>query len=39
LGRAADGRVDALSGVTAGERIVTSPPAELADGRRVESAR
>jgi len=38
VGRVADGRVDALSGVTSGERIVTAPPAELTDGRRVESA-
>jgi multidrug efflux system membrane fusion protein len=39
LGRADGGRVEALSGVTAGERIVTAPPPELTDGRRVESAR
>jgi RND family efflux transporter MFP subunit len=38
LGRADGGRVDALSGVAAGERIVTVPPPELSDGRRVESA-
>jgi RND family efflux transporter MFP subunit len=38
LGRAGDGRVEALSGLTAGERIVAEPPAELADGRRVTSA-
>lgn len=39
LGDARDGRVDVLSGIAAGEQIVTSPPAELADGRRVGTSR
>lgn len=39
LGRADAGRVVALSGVGSGERIVTAPPPELVDGRRVEIAR
>jgi len=36
LGDARDGRVEILSGLAAGERIVTEPPAALEDGRRVE---
>ena len=36
LGEARDGRVEVLSGLSAGERIVTEPPAALEDGRRVE---
>ena len=39
LGVSRDGHVEAASGLTAGERIVTAPAAELADGRRVEIAR
>jgi len=39
LGTSLDGRVEAASGLAAGERIVTTPAAELADGRRVEIAR
>jgi multidrug efflux pump subunit AcrA (membrane-fusion protein) len=39
LGGAVDGRIEAISGLTAGDRIVTVPAAELADGRRVEIAR
>ena len=39
LGASRDGRVEAASGLAAGERIVTAPSAELADGRRVELAR
>ena len=39
LGVSRDDRVEAASGLTAGERIVAAPAAELADGRRVEIAR
>jgi len=39
LGGSRDGRVEAASGLAAGERIVTAPGEELADGRRVEIAR
>jgi RND family efflux transporter MFP subunit len=39
LGASRDGRVEAASGLAAGERIVTAPAAELADGRRIEIAR
>ena len=39
LGDMRDGRAEALSGLAAGERIVTAPPEELSDGRRVESGR
>jgi RND family efflux transporter MFP subunit len=39
LGHAQDGRVEAATGLDAGERIVAAPPAELADGRRIEPAR
>ena len=39
LGSSLDRRVEAASGLAAGERIVTAPAAELADGRRVEIAR
>jgi len=39
LGGSLDGRVEAASGLAAGERIVTAPALELADGRRVEIAR
>ena len=39
LGGSLDERVEAASGLAAGERIVTAPAAELADGRRVEIAR
>jgi RND family efflux transporter MFP subunit len=38
LGASRDGRVEAASGLVAGERIVTAPTDELADGRRVEIA-
>jgi len=36
LGASLNGRVEAASGLAAGERIVTAPTTELADGRRVE---
>jgi RND family efflux transporter MFP subunit len=36
LGASRDGRVEAVTGLTAGERIVAAPAAELADGRPVE---
>jgi hypothetical protein len=39
LGASRDGRVEALSGLAGGERIVIAPPPELADGRRVGIAR
>lgn len=39
LGSALDERVEVASGLAAGERIVTAPAAELADGRRVELSR
>jgi hypothetical protein len=39
LGVSGDGRVEAASGLGAGERIVAIPAAELTDGRRVEIAR
>ena len=35
-GATRDGRVEILTGVEPGERLVTSPPALLADGRRVQ---
>ncbi len=38
LGASLNGRVEAASGLAAGERIVTAPTTELADGRRVEIA-
>jgi multidrug efflux pump subunit AcrA (membrane-fusion protein) len=39
LGHTQDGRVEAQTGLEAGERIVAAPPAELADGRRIELTR
>ena len=43
LGETKDGRVEILSGLAAGERIVTEPPAGLEDGRtaptRLQSGR
>jgi membrane fusion protein, multidrug efflux system len=39
VGASLNGRVEAASGLAAGERIVTAPTAELADGRRVEIPR
>jgi RND family efflux transporter MFP subunit len=36
LGRAQDGRVEILSGLQAGERVVLNPPTALEDGRPVE---
>ncbi len=39
LGASLNGRVEVASGLGAGERIVTAPAEELADGRRVEIAR
>ena len=36
-GRRGD-RLEILAGVTAGERVVVAPPADLTDGRRVEAA-
>ncbi len=39
LGASLNGRVEAASGLATGERIVTAPTGELADGRRVEIAR
>ena len=38
LGASLNERVEAASGLAAGEQIVTAPTAELADGRRVEIA-
>ncbi len=38
LGGSKDGRVEAITGLAAGERIVTAPTVDLADGRRVEIA-
>lgn len=35
LGRSRDGAVEALTGLSAGERIVTEPPSALEDGRTV----
>jgi hypothetical protein len=35
-GHAADGRVEILSGLRAGERYVIDPPASLTDGAAVE---
>lgn len=37
LGRARDGRVAVLTGLAAGEGVVIDPPADLADGARVEA--
>jgi RND family efflux transporter MFP subunit len=37
LGEARDGRTEVLTGLAKGERIVTEPPADLEDGRRVEA--
>ena len=37
VGESRDGRVEALTGLEPGERVVAEPPAELADGRRVET--
>jgi RND family efflux transporter MFP subunit len=37
LGEARDGRAEILTGLSAGERIVTEPPAGLEDGRRIEA--
>ena len=39
LGATLNGRAEVASGLAAGERIVTAPALELADGRRVEIAR
>ena len=39
LGDAHAGRVDVLTGLAAGEQIVSAPPAELVDGRLVENGR
>ena len=39
VGNTRDGRVEAVSGLAAGERVVAAPVAQLADGRRVEIAR
>jgi len=36
LGRLEDGRAEVLSGLSAGERFVVSPPQGLIDGVRVE---
>jgi RND family efflux transporter MFP subunit len=36
LGRSRDGRVEVLTGLSAGERVVLAPDAALEDGRRVE---
>lgn len=36
-GAARDGRVELLAGVSAGDRVVTDPPAALADGQKVRS--
>lgn len=36
LGHSADGRAEVLSGLTAGERFLVSPPQGLTDGSRVE---
>ncbi len=38
LGAARDGSVEVLTGLAAGERIVTAPPADLEDGRAVSIA-
>lgn len=38
LGTARDGSVEVLTGLEAGERIVTAPPADLEDGRTVAAA-
>jgi cobalt-zinc-cadmium efflux system membrane fusion protein len=37
VGASRDGRVEVLTGLVAGERIATEPPAGLEDGRRVEA--
>jgi RND family efflux transporter MFP subunit len=37
LGTARDGSIEVLTGLAAGERIVTAPPADLEDGRAVAS--
>ena len=39
FGETRDGLVEVLTGLSAGERIVTAPPRELEDGRRVEVSR
>lgn len=36
-GAARDGRVELLAGLSAGDRVVTNPPAALADGQKVRS--
>lgn len=36
-GAARDGRVELLAGLSAGDRVVTNPPAALADGQKVTS--
>jgi hypothetical protein len=35
-GRSREGRVEVLTGLRSGERVVTVPPASLQDGRRIE---
>ena len=35
-GETREGRVEVLTGLSEGERVVTAPPASLEDGRRVE---
>lgn len=37
LGDARDGRVEVLAGLSAGDRVVVTPPAALADGMKVRS--
>lgn len=36
-GAARDGRIEVLAGVSAGDRVVTTPPSALADGQKVRS--
>jgi RND family efflux transporter MFP subunit len=38
VGRQTDGQVDVLAGLTAGERVVVDPPAELRDGAWVRDS-
>jgi len=38
IGEEAEGRVEVLAGLDAGERVIVRPPSQVADGTRVATA-